>query len=119
NYGAGASVFNLTMELIKRVTGADIRYVAYRGSMPTLSALMTGEVQVAVDVIQTPLPFLRDGRMRGLAVTGATRATAAPDIPTLAEAGIPDVQVTAWTGLYVPAGTPPAIIALLDDAIRH
>jgi tripartite-type tricarboxylate transporter receptor subunit TctC len=119
NYAVGASLFNLTMELFKHATGADITYVPYKGSMPALNGLLAGEAQVGCDIIQTPLGFLRDGRLRGLAVTGTVRAFATPDLPTMAEAGVPGLEVTGWSGLYAPAGTPAAIIATLDTTIRR
>lgn len=119
NYAAGASLFNLTMELFKHATGADITYVPYRGSVQSLDALLAAEVQVVADIIQTPLPFIRDGRLRALAVTGTARAVAAPDIPTMAEAGVAGVETSGWTALYAPAGTPDAIVTKLDAAVRR
>jgi len=119
NYATGASLFTLVIELFKRATGADLTYVPYRGSVAALNGLLAGEVQVAADVIQTPLPFMRDGRLRALAVTGTRRAFAAPNLPTMGEAGVPDLEVTGWTGLFAPAGTPPAIVAAIDQATRR
>jgi len=119
NYAVGASLFNLTMELFKHATGADITYVPYKGSVAALNGVLAGEAQVGCDIIQTPLGFLRDNRLRGLAVTGSARAFATPDLPTMAEAGVPGLDVTGWSGLYAPAGTPPAIIATLDTTIRR
>jgi tripartite-type tricarboxylate transporter receptor subunit TctC len=119
NYAAGASLFNLVMELLKHATGADLTYVPYRGSVQALTGLLEGEAQVGADVIQTPLPFMRDGRLRALAVTGTTRAFAAPALPTLTEAGVPGIEMTGWTGLFAPAGTPPEIVTALDEEIRR
>jgi tripartite-type tricarboxylate transporter receptor subunit TctC len=119
NYASGASLFNLTMELFKHATGADITYVPYRGSVQSLDALLAAEVQVVADIIQTPLPFIRDGRLRALAVTGTARAVAAPDIPTMAEAGVSGVETSGWTALYAPAGTPDTIVTQLDAAVRR
>ena len=119
NYAAGASLFNLVMELFKHATGADLTYVPYRGSVQALTDLMEGEAQVGADVIQTPLPFMRDGRLSALAVTGTTRAFAAPELPTLTEAGVPGIEMTGWTGHYAPAGTPPEIVSALDEEIRR
>jgi tripartite-type tricarboxylate transporter receptor subunit TctC len=119
NYAVGASLFNLTMELFKHATGADITYVPYKGSVPALNGLLAGEAQVGCDIIQTPLGFLRDGRLRGLAVTGSVRAFAMPDLPTMTEAGVAGLDVTGWSGLYAPAGTPPAVIATLDTTIHR
>jgi tripartite-type tricarboxylate transporter receptor subunit TctC len=119
NYATGASLFTLVIELFKRATGADLTYVPYRGSVAGLNGLLAGEVQVAADVIQTPLPFMRDGRLRALAVTGTGRAFAAPDLPTMGEAGVPGLELTGWTGLFAPAGTPPEILAAIDQATRR
>jgi tripartite-type tricarboxylate transporter receptor subunit TctC len=118
NYGVGASLFNLTMELFKSQTGADITYVPYRGSVPALTALTAGEVTVGADVIQTPLPFMKDGKLRALAVTTRSRAFAAPEVPTMIESGVADFDLGAWSGIYAPAGTPAAIVARIDSAIR-
>ncbi len=119
NYGAGASLFNLTMELFKSQTGADITYVPYRGSVQALTALVGGEVQVGADVIQTPLPFIKDGRVRALAVTSRNRAFAAPEIPTMIEAGVADFELGAWSGIYAPAGTAASIVTTIDTTIRR
>jgi tripartite-type tricarboxylate transporter receptor subunit TctC len=119
NYGAGASLFHLAMELFKRRTATDITYVPYRGSMPALSDLIAGQLQVVSDVIQTPLPFIRDGKVRALAVSGRTRSFAAPEVPTFDEAGVPGIDVVAWSGVFVPAGTPKGVVARLDAELRR
>lgn len=119
NYAAGASLFNLAAELFKSRTGSQITYVAYRGSVPAMTDVIGGQVQVGVDVIQTPLPHIREGKLRALAVTSAARSPVAADIPTMSEAGVADYEITAWSGLYVPAGTPQDIIAKLEAETRR
>jgi tripartite-type tricarboxylate transporter receptor subunit TctC len=119
NYAAGASIFNLAMELFKSRTGTDIVYVPYRGSVPALTDLLAGQVQIDVDVIQTPLPHMREGKARALAVTSRQRSFVAPDVPTMNEAGIADYEVTAWSGLYLPAGTPREIVDKLAAEVRR
>jgi tripartite-type tricarboxylate transporter receptor subunit TctC len=119
NYAAGASIFHLAMELFKAKTGTDIVYVPYRGSVPALTDLLAAQVQIDVDVIQTPLPHMREGKARALAVTSRQRSFAAPHVPTMIEAGIPDYEMTAWSGLYVPAGTPLEIVEKLAAEVRR
>jgi tripartite-type tricarboxylate transporter receptor subunit TctC len=119
NYAAGASIFNLAMELFKSRTGADLTYIAYRGSVPAMTDVIGGQVQAGVDVIQTPLPHVREGRLRALAVSSARRSAAAPDVPSMIESGISDFDITAWSGVYAPAGTPQEIVTKLDVEIRR
>jgi tripartite-type tricarboxylate transporter receptor subunit TctC len=119
NYAAGASLFNLAAELFKSRTGTQITYVAYRGSVPAMTDVIGGQVQVGVDVIQTPLPHIKEGKLRALAVTSTARSPAAPEIPTMAEAGVAEYEITAWSGLYAPAGTPQEIVAKLEAETRR
>lgn len=117
-YGAGASLFHLAVELFKSKTGTNIVYTPYRGSMPAMLDVISGQVQIGMDVIQTPLPHIREGKLRALAVTTKRRSPAAPEIPTMAEAGVPDYELAAWSALYAPAGTPKPVVAKLNGAIQ-
>jgi tripartite-type tricarboxylate transporter receptor subunit TctC len=111
--GSG-SVGHLTMELFKSMAGLDIRHIPYRGSGPALNDLAGGHVKIMFDTLPTGLPQVKAGTLRGLAVSGASRAPAAPDIPTLAEAGVPGFEVLGWYGVFAPAGTPAAIVQKLN-----
>jgi tripartite-type tricarboxylate transporter receptor subunit TctC len=84
--------------------------VPYKGSNPAITALMGGEIQIALAGLATVLPHAKAGRLKALAVTGAKRARIAPDVPTVAESGVPGYQFDVWYGLVFPGGTPRAIV---------
>jgi tripartite-type tricarboxylate transporter receptor subunit TctC len=83
-------------------------HVPYKGSAPALSDLLGGQVQLMFDNLPPSLPQIKAGKLRALAVTSATRAPALPDVPTVAEAGLPGFEASSWFGVLAPAGTPPA-----------
>jgi tripartite-type tricarboxylate transporter receptor subunit TctC len=92
--------------------------IAYKGSAPALVALASGEAAFAINNILDPQTFVKAGKLRALAVTGAKRSPAVPDVPTLIESGI-KVEANLWTGLFAPAGTPKAIVNKLNEDIRR
>ena len=96
---------------------AKLVHVPYRGSSQALTALISGETQMMFGSMTSTLPFVKSGRLRAIAVTGAKRSLAAPDVPTVAEAAFPGFEAITWYGLFVPAGTPPAIIARLNTEV--
>ena len=96
---------------------AKLVHVPYRGSNQALTALISGETQMMFGSMTSTLPFVKSGRLRAIAVTGAKRSLAAPDVPTVAEAAFPGFEAITWYGLFVPAGTPPAIIARLNTEV--
>ena len=108
---------HLAMEMIKADTGVDIVHVPYRGSPPALLDLMAGRIAVALDNVLSSSPHIAAGRMRPLAVTGAQRSARLPDVPTIAEQGMPGFDVTVWQGALFPAGTDPAIVNRLSAEI--
>jgi tripartite-type tricarboxylate transporter receptor subunit TctC len=114
--GNGTSL-HMTGELLKTVAGIDMTHVAFRGSGPMLQEVIAGRIEVAVDNLPSVIGHIRDGRLRPLALTTATRSPALPDVPTTAEAGLPDVEATAWFGVQVPARTPRPIIERLGAAV--
>jgi tripartite-type tricarboxylate transporter receptor subunit TctC len=113
SYGTGGGN-HLAMELLKSMTGADIVHVPYKGSAPAMTDLLGGQVQVMFDSLASALPQVRSGKIRALATTGAERTHNAPDLPTLAESGVPGYQLLAWWALYAGAATPPAVVAKLN-----
>jgi tripartite-type tricarboxylate transporter receptor subunit TctC len=115
--GNGGTV-HLTTELFKLLTGVDVVHVPYKGGGPLVNDLAAGQIQLVIMPIQAPLPLVRDGRLRALAVTGAHRLAIAPDIPTLGET-VPGFESYTWYGLLAPAGTPPAVIARLNAELRR
>ncbi|UFN49539.1 tripartite tricarboxylate transporter substrate binding protein [Roseomonas sp. OT10] len=107
--GSGTSN-HLVGELLKEAAGVELIHVPFRGAGPMLAEVIAGRVDIAVDNLPSSLPHARDGRVRGLAVTGTQRVAALPDVPTVAEAGFPSVTASAWFGLQAPARMPrPAI----------
>jgi len=108
---------HLTSELFKIMTRVDIIQVPYRGSAPMLTDLLAGQVEGAFDPIPGSIEHIRSGRLRALAVTGATRSDALPDIPTLGEF-VPGFEASAWFGLGAPKNTPAAIIERLNKEIN-
>ena len=108
---------HLAGELLKSLAKVDIVHVAYKGSGPALVDLISGQVHFMFPNLVNSLPHIAAGRLRALAVTGAKRATAAPHIPTLIEAGVPGYTVMSWYGMLAPAGTPQAIISRLNGEL--
>ncbi len=112
SYGSGGSgaASHLSVELMMLDGGFSMLHVPYKGSNPAMTAVMAGEIQVAFAGLQTTLPHARAGKLRALAVTGAKRAQIAPELPTVAEAGIPGYAFDVWYGLAFTGGTPRAIV---------
>jgi tripartite-type tricarboxylate transporter receptor subunit TctC len=107
--GNGTST-HLAAELFKRAAGIEMTHVPYRGGGQAINDLIPGRVDVMFNTIGTALPLVRGGPLRGLAVTTAERFRTAPDLPTIAESGLPGFDVSSWFAFFVPASTPPAII---------
>jgi len=114
--GTGAPS-HLAVELFKVKTGIDMTHVPYKGMAPGITDLLGGQVQVAFPTMVAGLVHARAGRLRGLAVTSAQRSPAAPDLPTVAEAGVPGFAVEGWYGILAPAATPRAIVDKLGRGI--
>jgi tripartite-type tricarboxylate transporter receptor subunit TctC len=110
---------HLSAELFKSMAGIDMVHVPYKGSAPAVSALLSGEVQVLFSSLGGLIPHVKAGRLRTLGVTGPRRTPTAPDIPTIAEAGVPGYEVSGWYGLATTAGTPPAVIERLNAAVNR
>jgi len=114
SYGAGSSN-HLASELFRALTGADIVHVPYKGGAPALADLLAGQVQMMFDVFTTSGPQLRSGKLRLLGVGAARRSTLAPDVPTLAEAGVSGFEAATFFGLFAPAATPRQRVARLNE----
>jgi tripartite-type tricarboxylate transporter receptor subunit TctC len=108
---------HLAGELFSSMAGVKMIHIAYRGSAPGLTALMGGEVIIGFTDMLITLPHIKSGRLRPLGVTGAERSPLLPDLPTIAEAGVPGYAVTVWFGLLVPAGTPVDIVRALNTEV--
>ncbi len=99
------------------MAGVDLVHVPYKGTMPSLTDTMSGQVQVIFVNVGPALPFVKAGRLRALGVTSAKRLSALPDLPTVADSGVPDYEINPWVGFFAPAGTPRNIIAKLNTEI--
>lgn len=108
---------HLSMELFLTMAKVKMVHVAYKGSGPAMVDLVSGQVEVMTSTMLSGLPHVRSGRLRGLAVTGAKRVGVLPDLPTIAEAALPDYEAVQWYGLFAPAKTPREIIAKLHTAM--
>ena len=115
--GAGSSI-HLSGEMFKSRTGVDMVHVPYKGSAAAVTDLVGGQVHLMFDNLPTSLPFIKNGTLRALAVTSAERSTNLPDVPTMAEAGVPDFEAGSWFGVLAPAGTPAPIVNKIDQAIE-
>ncbi|MCC6534071.1 MAG: tripartite tricarboxylate transporter substrate binding protein [Burkholderiales bacterium] len=113
------STGHLSAELFKSMTGIRMTHVAYKGSAPTLQDLMSGQLQVVIDNIPPYLPQVKAGKIRALAVTPAKRSPAAPELPTVSEAGVKGYDASTWFGLFAPAGTPPEVVAKISAETRR
>jgi tripartite-type tricarboxylate transporter receptor subunit TctC len=105
------NVQHLAMELLKQESGMPITHVPYKGAGGAIADLVGGQVQATVAALQTIAPHVHSGRVRMLAVMGAQRSSAFPDVPTLKELGFPGIEVETWYAMFGPAGTPEAIVA--------
>lgn len=114
--GNGTSI-HLSGELFRTMTGVQITHVPYKGSSPALTDLMGGQVQLMFDNLPSSLQFIKAGKLKALAVTSTARSAALPDVPTLAESGLPGFEASSWFGVLAPAGTPPDIVARINGAI--
>ena len=110
---------HLLLELFKLEAGVNIVHVPYRGTAPMLAAIVAGEVQIVADPMTTVLPHIQSGRLRAIAIAGATRTPKLPGIPSVIEAGYPKLQSPFWLGVVAPAGTPPEIVSKLNAAFRE
>ena len=114
--GAGSST-HLSAELFKSMAGVDVLHVPYKGSAQALTDLMAGRVSMIFDNMPSSLPFIKAGKLRALGVTGSKRSPALPDVPTIAESGVPGYESLSWSGIAVPAATPREIILRLNREI--
>jgi tripartite-type tricarboxylate transporter receptor subunit TctC len=119
NYASGGigSTPHLAGELFKSLARIDTVHIAYKSGPPAVNALVGNEVAYMFENLPATLPFARDGKLRALAVTSAQRSALAPDLPTMAEAGVPGYELIGWNGLMAPRGTPREIVARLHEQV--
>jgi tripartite-type tricarboxylate transporter receptor subunit TctC len=115
NFGSGStgSAGHLAGELFKTLAGIDMTHVPYKGAAPAMNDLIGGRIQVMFDNLSSSLAQMRAGKVRALAVTTAKRSALAPELPTIAESGLPGFDINTWFGIFVPAGTPGGIVERL------
>ena len=113
NFGSGSngSAGHLAGELFKVETGTDVAHIPFKGGAPALQALLAGDTQFMFDNLANAMAQVKGGKARAIAVTTAQRSTLAPELPTMAEAGMPGFDISTWFGILAPAGTPPAVVA--------
>ena len=114
--GIGTSP-HMGMELLKSMAGIDIAHIPFRGTGPAVTEILSGRVPMGLSNTLTAIPQIDGGLLRALAVTGARRAAVLPDVPTIAEAGVPGYEAMQWYGMLAPAGTSPDIVARLSQEI--
>lgn len=114
--GNGSSI-HLSGELFKTMAKVDMQHVPYKGSAPAVTDLLGNQIAIMFDNMPSAIQHVRSGKLRPIAVTTAKRSPELPDVPTIAESGVPGYEATSWFGLFAPAGTPPAVVARLNTAI--
>jgi tripartite-type tricarboxylate transporter receptor subunit TctC len=118
-HNGAATLTNLAVELLKMQAGIEVSQVAYRGDNFSVTDVIAGHVQAMFSNSPVALPHVAAGRLRGLAVTSPRRSSAAPDLPTMEEAGVPNFKVVVWQGFSAPAGTSRAIVDRLNASARE
>jgi tripartite-type tricarboxylate transporter receptor subunit TctC len=116
--GNGTSI-HLSGELFKSMAGVDMTHVPYKGSAPALVDLVGGQVQVMFDNVPSSIEQIKAGKLRAVAVTSAQRSPALPDVPTIAESGLPGFEASAWFGIVAPAGTPAAVVNRINADVNQ
>jgi tripartite-type tricarboxylate transporter receptor subunit TctC len=120
NLGSGGvgSTTHLAGEMLKSMAGVKMVHVPYSGGAPLMVSALAGDVQVSFTNMADALPLIRSGKLRGLAVTSTVRQPQAPELPTIAESGLPDYEAGPWNGLVAPGATPPDIINRLSAEVQ-
>mgnify|MGYP002146638747 CR=1 FL=1 len=113
--GSGTSI-HMSGEMFKHMAKVDIQHIPYKGSGPAMTDLLGGQVMMMFDNIPSALPHIKSGKLRALAVTSAKRASALPDVPTVAESGVPGYEAASWAGIVVPKATPAPVVDALYKA---
>jgi tripartite-type tricarboxylate transporter receptor subunit TctC len=119
NYGSGGlgSTPYLAAELFKSLSGIDVVHVPYKGGAPALSDLVGGQLSFMIENMPGTMPYARSGNLRALAITSPLRSPLAPELPTMAEAGVPGYEMSGWNGIFAVKGTPPEIVARLHSEV--
>jgi tripartite-type tricarboxylate transporter receptor subunit TctC len=119
NYATSSPAFTIATELLKLKTGAPGTAIPYKSSNESLVSVLSGQTLLTIADGPPTVPLVKGGKVRALAVTGSQRSTELPDVPSMAEAGLPDVNTALWSGLFVPAATPAPIVKKLEETLRR
>jgi tripartite-type tricarboxylate transporter receptor subunit TctC len=119
NFAGAGGLTQFSGEIFKYLAGIDMVYVPYKGGAPATAAAVAGDAQVTFANYSDALPQIRGGKLRALGITSAKRFAQSPEVPTIAEAGIPGYAVDSWNGLFAPAGTPPEIVNRIAGAVQQ
>ena len=119
-YGSGGigSAGHLSVELLQSLTGTKFTHVPYKGSGPAITDLISGQIQAMLLTMPAVMPYVKGGKVRAIATSGARRSPALPDLPTIAEAGVPGYEYTPWYGMFGPGTLPKPLIARLNSAVN-
>jgi len=119
-YGSGGigSAGHLSVELLQSLTGTKLTHVPYKGSGPAITDLISGQIQAMLLTMPAVMPYVKGGKVRAIATSGARRSPALPDLPTIAEAGVPGYEYTPWYGMFGPGALPKPLIARLNSAVN-
>jgi tripartite-type tricarboxylate transporter receptor subunit TctC len=119
NYGSGGvgSTPYLAVELLKSMAGFDAVHVPYKGGAPALADLVAGQLSFMIENVPGTLPFVKDGKLRALAITSRQRSALVPELPTVIEAGVPGYEMIGWNGIFMPKGTPARIVERLHGEL--
>ena len=113
--GSNGSAGHLAGELYKSMTGTDLLHIPYKGGAPAVTDLLAGQVNLMFDNLANSLPYIKSGKLRAIAVTTQKRSIYAPELPTIAESGLPGFDVSTWFGVFAPANTPKEVVTRLHD----
>jgi tripartite-type tricarboxylate transporter receptor subunit TctC len=116
--GTGTTPHLTGEHIFRLIAKLDVTHVPHKGAGPAAAAVVGGEPPIGALAVTAPIPFLRAGKLRALAISSATRNPQLPDVPTFTELGYPDIQEYTWVGLFAPAGTPPEIVQKLNTAVN-
>jgi tripartite-type tricarboxylate transporter receptor subunit TctC len=121
DFGSGGvgSMGQLNVEMLKAATGIYATHIPYRGGTQLITAVLSNEVQFTLDNLVTMLPHIKEGKVRALAVASEQRLPQLPDVPTLAELGYPQLNLSSWSGIAAPAGTPEPVVQKIYQAVRQ
>jgi tripartite-type tricarboxylate transporter receptor subunit TctC len=119
NYATSSPAFTIATELFKMKTGTPGQAIPYKSSNESLVSVVGGQTLLTIADGPPTVPLVKGGQVRALAVTGSARSAELPDVPSMAEAGIPEVNTKLWSGLFVPAATPAPIVKKLEDTLRR